>query len=157
MTHDHGPGPAAQRAAITLARAALTGDHDAAAAVAATLPCPVCLALTVTHYWIAVCAILDGERSGLVSEALRLRLLAAADAAQAELRAGPNLARAARSPSPAYEGGTSDLCKSARMARCITHHASSALLAYPIFVFVDLSRYWLSAHSTASSTLEKLS
>ena len=90
MTHDHGPGPAAQRAAITIARAALTGDPDAAAAVAATLPCPVCLALTVTHYWIAVCAILDGNRTGLVSEERRQRLLGAAAAAQAELDAAPN-------------------------------------------------------------------
>ncbi len=88
--HEHGPALSAQRAALAIARAALTGDPDAAAAVAATLPCPVCLALTVTHYWIAVCATLDGERSGLVSEALRLRLLAAADAAQRELDAAPN-------------------------------------------------------------------
>ena len=44
----------------------------------------------VTHYWIAVCAILDGNRTGLVSEALRLRLLAAVQAAEAELRAAGN-------------------------------------------------------------------
>ena len=61
-----------------------------ASSARATAPCPVCLALTVTHYWIAVCATLDGERSGLVSEALRLRLLAAADTAQRELDAFPN-------------------------------------------------------------------
>ncbi|HEY2691202.1 MAG TPA: hypothetical protein VGJ50_22395 [Streptosporangiaceae bacterium] len=84
--HDHRPDLAAQRAAITIARAALTGNPDAAAAVAATLPCPVCLALTVTHYWIALYAIIDGNRTGFVSETLRRRLLAATAAAEAELR-----------------------------------------------------------------------
>jgi hypothetical protein len=87
--HEHRPGPAAQRAAVAIARAELAFDHDAAIA-AAEGHCPACLALTVTNYGIPVCAILTGERSGFVSEALRLRLLAAADAAEAELGAAPN-------------------------------------------------------------------
>jgi hypothetical protein len=88
--HEHGPALPAQRAALAIARAALTGDPDTAAAVAATLPCPACLALTVTHYWIAVCAVLDGERGGLVSDELRLRLLAAVSATEREIDAAPN-------------------------------------------------------------------
>jgi hypothetical protein len=87
--HEHGPALSAQRAALAIARAVLTGDHDTAIA-AATQPCPVCLALTVTHYWIAVAAILDGNRTGLVTEQVRRKLLAAADAAQRELDAAPN-------------------------------------------------------------------
>jgi hypothetical protein len=88
--HEHRPGPAAQRATIAIARATLTGNTDAAVEAAATVPCPVCLALTVTHYWIAVTAIIDGNRTGLVTEQVRGKLLAAADAAEAELGAAPN-------------------------------------------------------------------
>jgi hypothetical protein len=88
--HDHRPGPAAQRATIAIARAMLTGNPDAAVEAAATVPCPVCLGLTITHYWIAVAAIIDGNRTGMVTEQVRGKLLAAADAAQRELGAAPN-------------------------------------------------------------------
>jgi hypothetical protein len=88
--HEHGPGPAAQRATIAIARAALTGNPGAAVEAAATVPCPVCLGLTVTHYWIAVYAIMRGNRTGLVTDQVRRELLAAADAADAELRSAPN-------------------------------------------------------------------
>jgi hypothetical protein len=89
MTHEHRPDLAAQRAALAVARAELTGDHEAAIGAAEAL-CGVCLALTITNYWIAVAAILDGNRTGMVTERVRRRLLAAADAAEAELRASPN-------------------------------------------------------------------
>lgn len=88
--HEHRPALSAQRAALAIARAALTGDDDTAIAAAETVPCPVCLALTVTHYWIAVAAIIDGNRTGLVTERVRRKLLDAADAAQRELDAAPN-------------------------------------------------------------------
>jgi hypothetical protein len=88
--HDHRPGRAAQRATIAIARAALTGNPDAAVAAAATVPCPVCLALTVTHYWIALAAILDGNRDGIVTEQVRRKLLAAADATEREIDSAAN-------------------------------------------------------------------
>jgi len=88
--HDHGPGPTAQRATLAIARAVLAGNPDAAIAAAATVPCPVCLALTVTNYWIAVAAVIDGNRTGLVTEQVRRKLLAAVEATEAELRAAGN-------------------------------------------------------------------
>jgi len=66
--HDHRPGRAAQRATIAIARAALT----------------------VTHYWIALAAILDGNRDGIVTEQVRRKLLAAADATEREIDSAAN-------------------------------------------------------------------
>lgn len=87
--HEHRPDRAAQLASIAVARAELAADHQAAIA-AAEDQCPACLALVITNYWASVSAMCLGNRSGLVDERVRLVLLAAADAAEAELRSAPN-------------------------------------------------------------------
>jgi len=89
--HDHRPGRAAQRATIGVALGVLTGNPDAAIEAAATVPCPVCLALSITAYWVTVCAALDGDSSsGFIAASTRAKLLAAARAAEAELRGAAN-------------------------------------------------------------------
>ena len=54
--HAHRPGRAVQRAALDVAAAVLAGNDEAAIAAAATVPCPVCLALSITSYWITTIA-----------------------------------------------------------------------------------------------------
>jgi hypothetical protein len=77
--HDHRPGQAAQRAALLVALGVLTGDRDAAIEAAATVPCPVCLSLSVTGYWINIAAALDGDASaGPLAQSTRVKLIAAA-------------------------------------------------------------------------------
>jgi hypothetical protein len=82
----HRPGLPEQRATIAIARAVLAGNDEGAVEAAAAVRCPICLALSLTSYWVSVCAVLDGDSSsGFVAESTRVKLLAAARAAQAEL------------------------------------------------------------------------
>jgi hypothetical protein len=90
MTHDHArPDLAAQRAALTVCRALLTGaDADAHAAAAAS-PCPACTAMAGVSFGITLASMFAGDET-LVSEQTRARLLNAVAAAQQELDAAPN-------------------------------------------------------------------
>jgi hypothetical protein len=89
--HAHRPGRAVQRAALDVAAAVLAGNDEAAIAAAATVPCPVCLALSITSYWITTIAALSGDReAGLVTASTRARLLVLTHDAQAGLDAGQN-------------------------------------------------------------------
>jgi RNA polymerase subunit RPABC4/transcription elongation factor Spt4 len=93
MTDDHDhtrPALAAQRATLAIARAVLADNPDAAIAAAATVPCPVCLALTMTHYWIGVAAVIDGDRTAFVTEQVHRKILATIQTTEADLRAAGN-------------------------------------------------------------------
>ena len=89
--HAHRPGGAAQRATLDVAAAVLTGDDEAAIAAAATVPCPVCLALSITSYWVNAAAVLDGDHgAGVVTASTRAKLLAFTRAAQDALGRSAN-------------------------------------------------------------------
>jgi hypothetical protein len=80
--HDHRPDQAAQRATLLVALGVLTGNPDAAIEAAATVPCPVCLALSVTGYWANLCGVFDGDASaGPLQQSTRVKLIAATRAA----------------------------------------------------------------------------
>jgi hypothetical protein len=91
IMHAHRPGRAVQRATLDIAAAVLTGNDEAAITAAATVPCPVCLALSITSYWINAVAALGGDRgAGLVTASTRARLLAFTHDAQAGLDSREN-------------------------------------------------------------------
>jgi hypothetical protein len=87
--HDHRPDRAAQRAALIVCRALLTGaDADAHAAAAAS-SCPPCTAMAGVSFGITLASMLAGDEM-FVSEQTRARLLAAVDAAAQEIDTAPN-------------------------------------------------------------------
>jgi hypothetical protein len=89
MTHDPArPTIADQRAVLAAARAVILGADPAAHEAAAAGACPACTTLAAISFGFALAASVAGET--LVSETLRLRLLAAVNTAQAELDAFPN-------------------------------------------------------------------
>jgi hypothetical protein len=89
--HDHArPGIPEQRAALAVARAVILGaDTDAHEAAAVDGACPACTTIAGISFGFAVAATIAGE-TGLMSQAMRLRLLAAVKATQAELDTGLN-------------------------------------------------------------------
>ena len=88
--HDHArPGQADLRAVLNTARAILTGDDQAAHQAAAAGTCPACTTVAATSFGFSLAATLAGEQLG-VSRQLAAAMLAAVQAAQAELDAAPN-------------------------------------------------------------------
>lgn len=88
--HEHArPGLDDMRAALRVVRAQLTGDDPAAHAAAAAGTCPACTTLAATSFGITLGSIALGD-AAFVSEPVRGAMLAAVDAAEAELRAAPN-------------------------------------------------------------------
>jgi hypothetical protein len=88
--HDHArPDVSAQRAVLATARAVLASDPDAAHDFAASGSCEACTVVAALQFGFALVAQFTGERM-FVSEGLRLQLLAAVDATQAELDTGLN-------------------------------------------------------------------
>jgi hypothetical protein len=89
--HAHRPAGAVQRATLDVAAAVLTGDDEAAIAAAAAVPCPVCLALSITSYWIGAIAVLDGDHgAGVITATRRAKLLTFTRAAQDALGRSAN-------------------------------------------------------------------
>ena len=91
-TCDHPrPCPADLRAAAAVTRAVLDGGHHAEAHAAATGHgiCPACVAVAAASLGITLASTVAGDKT-LVSEPVRQALLAAVDAAQAELGAASN-------------------------------------------------------------------
>jgi hypothetical protein len=89
--HEHRPGQAAQRATLLVALGVLTRNRDAAIEAAATVPCPICLALSVTGYWVNIAAGLDGDASaGPLTESTRAKLIAVTRDAPGALDAQTN-------------------------------------------------------------------
>ena len=88
--HDHTrPDLADQRAALAVARAVLNGDPDAAHQAAGTGSCEACTIIAATQFGFALVAQFTGQRM-LVSEGLRVQLLAVVDATQQELDSAGN-------------------------------------------------------------------
>ena len=88
--HDHAhPDLTDQRAVLATARAVLASDPDAAHDFAASGSCEACTVVAALQFGFALVAQFTGERM-FVSEGLRLQLVAAVDATQAELDAAPN-------------------------------------------------------------------
>ena len=88
--HDHArPGRADQLAALATLRAVLTGDDPGAHDAAASGACPACTAIAVASFAAAHLSTLAGD-TVLVGEPTRYVMLAAVDAAEAELRAAFN-------------------------------------------------------------------
>jgi hypothetical protein len=89
--HDHArPGIPEQRAALAVARAVILGaDADAHEAATVDGACPACTTIAAISFGFALAATIAGE-TGLMSQAMRLRLLAAVNATQAELDTGLN-------------------------------------------------------------------
>jgi hypothetical protein len=87
--HEHRPDLASQRAALAAAYAALLGDDPAAHEAASGGSCPSCTVLAGISLGFAVAASDAGE-TGLMSPAMRLRLLAWVKVTQAELDTGLN-------------------------------------------------------------------
>ena len=92
MTCDHPrPCPADLRAAIDVTRSVLDGAGHAEGHQAATGRgiCPACVAVAAASLGVALASTLVGD-TGLMSERVRLALLDAVDATEAELGAAPN-------------------------------------------------------------------
>ncbi len=85
----HRPGRADQLAALTTLRAVLTGDDPGAHDAAASGACPACTAIAVAAFAAAFQSTLAGD-TVLVGEPTRRVMLAAVEAAEAELRAAWN-------------------------------------------------------------------
>jgi hypothetical protein len=91
VNHDHArPDVSAQRAALVVARAILTGaDADAHAAADAGGSCPACVAMAGISFAFTAFSTLAGDEA-FMSEPVRLQLLALVDAAERELRSAGN-------------------------------------------------------------------
>jgi len=88
--HDHDrPSLADQRAVLATARAVLASDPAAAHEAAGTGSCDSCTVVAALQLGFALVAQFTGERM-FVSESLRLQLVAAIDATQAELDSAGN-------------------------------------------------------------------
>lgn len=89
--HDHArPDTADMRASLAAARAILDGaSHATAHQAAQTGTCPACTAIAGISFVIATASTLAGDKV-FVSEPVRQAMLAAVDAAEAELRAAGN-------------------------------------------------------------------
>jgi len=86
----HRPGLADQRAALATARLILAdANPDVIHAAAASGTCPQCTALAGVSLGITLAATLAGEKLGVSPELARV-MLAAVDAAEAELRGMSN-------------------------------------------------------------------
>jgi len=87
--HDHArPDIRVQRAVLTIARALLGDDREAAALATLKVPCVPCLVLAATWFGLAAAAQLSGETA--MTPELRARLLTLIGEAEAELRGAPN-------------------------------------------------------------------
>ena len=88
--HDHDrPDTADMRAALATTRAILNGaDHDAHQA-AESGSCAACTAMAGISYGTTLASTMAGD-TGFMSEPVRLALLAAVDATEAELRGSAN-------------------------------------------------------------------
>ena len=89
MATTHRPDLAAQLAGIAVTRAILTGADADAHEAASAAPCPACAAIAAASLVMAIASTLAGEQM-FVSEELRRAMLAAVDAAGAELRSAGN-------------------------------------------------------------------
>ncbi len=91
MTHDHDrPDTADMRAALATARAILDGaDHGATHQAAEGGSCAACVAVAGIAYGTTLASTMAGD-TGFMSEPVRLALLAAVDATEAELRGSAN-------------------------------------------------------------------
>lgn len=88
--HDHArPDTADMRAVLATARAILDGADRTAAQAAGSGSCAVCVAVAGISFGITLASTVAGDK-GFVSEPVRLALLAAVDATEAELGAAPN-------------------------------------------------------------------
>ena len=88
--HEHArPGLDDMRASLAVARAILLRDDRAAHAAASAGSCPACTVMAGVSFGITLGSIMAGDPA-FVSEPVRAALLAAVDAAEAELRAAPN-------------------------------------------------------------------
>ena len=89
--HEHArPDITDMRAALGTARAILDGaDHGTAHEAAAAGSCPECTAIAGISFVITAVSTMLGDKA-FVSEGTRRALLAAVEAADLELRAGPN-------------------------------------------------------------------
>jgi hypothetical protein len=72
------------QAALDLARAMLADDKPAIRRAAGDAACPACVAVAVASFGFTLVSVFAGEQA-FMSEQTRARLLAAIDAAQAEL------------------------------------------------------------------------
>ena len=90
-THDHArPGIPEQRATLAAARAIILGaDADAHEAAAADGACPACTVIAAISFGFALAATIAGE-TGLMSQTMRLQLLAAVDSTESALRSAGN-------------------------------------------------------------------
>ena len=87
--HDHKPGRADMKAALLATHAILERDDDAAHQAAGGGSCPECVAMAGISYGTTLASTMAGD-TGLMSEPVRLALLAAVDATLRELDAGSN-------------------------------------------------------------------
>lgn len=89
--HDHArPDLTDMRAVLVTARAILDGaDHGTAHQAAETGACPACVAVAGISFGITLASTVGGDKA-FVSEPLRRAMLAAVDAAQAELDGAQN-------------------------------------------------------------------
>jgi hypothetical protein len=87
------PCPADLRAAIAVTRVVLqeggSGHAEAHAAATGHGICPACTAVAAASLGITLASVMAGDKA-FTSEPVRLRLLAAVDAAEQELGAAPN-------------------------------------------------------------------
>jgi hypothetical protein len=86
-TPGHRPSPADLRAVLAAARHILLAEDGAAHDAIEGADCAGCVATAAISFGFALIATFEGEPIG-VSEPLRLRLLAAVDAAEGDLRSG---------------------------------------------------------------------
>jgi hypothetical protein len=87
--HDHTrPDRATQQTVLDIARAILVRNPPAAHRAISDAACPSCVAIAATQLGFTLAVVFTGGT--FVSEPLRARLLAAINAAQAELDAFPN-------------------------------------------------------------------
>jgi hypothetical protein len=87
--HDHRPGIADMKAALTVTRAVLGGADETAHEAAGGGSCPACVAVAAASYGITLASTMAAD-TGFVSEPVREALLAAVDATERELDSAPN-------------------------------------------------------------------
>jgi len=87
--HDHRPGRGDMRAAVLVTAAILDGDDAAAHQAAGGGSCPECVAMAAASYGATLASTAAGD-AGLMSEPVRLALLAAVGATLAELDGAAN-------------------------------------------------------------------
>ena len=87
--HDHArPDRAAQQSVLDIARAVLHRDMPGAHEAISAAACPSCVAIASLQLGFTLCSVFAG--TPFITEPLRIQLVAAVEAAQAELNAAPN-------------------------------------------------------------------